>query len=97
MNSLWFLENASGIVAMVTSIVGLFPQVYKSYRTKSTSDISIVMLVNYLICSVAWVVHGLCSKSNFVVYSNVVGTLMATLSILQKIVYDKNSRNAASV
>ncbi|MDR1334531.1 MAG: PQ-loop repeat-containing protein [Holosporaceae bacterium] len=91
------LENVLGIVATATSIVGLLPQVYKSYRTKSTTDISIVMLINYLICSVAWVAHGACSGSTFVVYSNVVGTLLATLSIMQKVIYDKNSRSAVKI
>jgi MtN3 and saliva related transmembrane protein len=91
------LENLSGIVATVTSIVGLFPQVYKSYRTKSTADVSMAMLVNYLICSIAWVAHGVCSGSTFVVYSNVVGAMLSCLSIIQKVTYDKNSRKAITV
>ncbi|MDR1236131.1 MAG: hypothetical protein LBJ96_03925 [Holosporaceae bacterium] len=90
-------ENLSGIVATVTSIIGLLPQVYKSYRTKSTADISMVMLVNYLICSIAWVAHGLCSGSLFVVYSNVVGTILSGVSVIQKVIYDKNSRTAVGV
>jgi MtN3 and saliva related transmembrane protein len=91
------LENFSGVVATVTSIVGLFPQVYKSYRTKSTADISMIMLVNYLVCSVAWVAHGVCSGSSFVVYSNVVGTALSGLSIIQKVIYDKNSSIAVGI
>ncbi|MDR0678417.1 MAG: hypothetical protein LBF44_02680 [Holosporaceae bacterium] len=85
------LENLSGSVALVTSIIGLFPQVYKSYKTKSTNDISMVMLINYLVCSLAWIVYGGCTSSEFVVYSNIVGSVLSGMSIVQKIVYDRRN------
>ncbi|MDR0555468.1 MAG: hypothetical protein LBG20_00430 [Holosporaceae bacterium] len=83
------LENFSGSIALITSIIGLFPQVYKSYRTKSTIDVSMLMLVNFLVCSIAWTIHGVCTNSTFVVYSNVVGIILSSVSIWQKILYDK--------
>jgi MtN3 and saliva related transmembrane protein len=88
------VENLSGTVAAVTSLIGLLPQVYKSYRTKSTVDVSMAMLINYLICSIAWVIYGLCTDSNFVLCSNVIGSVIALISIAQKAVYDKNSRRS---
>jgi MtN3 and saliva related transmembrane protein len=91
LSSFFTLENFSGSVALVTSIIGLFPQVYKSYRTKSTEDISMLMLVNYLVCSIAWIIHGIYTNSKFVVYSNVVGSVLAGISIIQKVVYDKKN------
>jgi MtN3 and saliva related transmembrane protein len=95
--SFFTLENLSGTLALITSIIGLFPQVYKSYRTKSTDDVSMIMLVNYLVCSIAWIIHGIYTNSKFVVYSNVVGSILAGISIVQKIVYDKNSRKSSYV
>ncbi|MDR2158232.1 MAG: hypothetical protein LBO02_02855 [Holosporaceae bacterium] len=91
------LENLSGSVALITSIIGLFPQVYKSYITKSTEDISMIMLANYLVCSVAWIIHGLYTSSKFVIYSNIVGTVLSIISILQKVIYDKNSRRSIKI
>jgi MtN3 and saliva related transmembrane protein len=88
------LENFSGSVALITSIIGLFPQVYKSYKTKSAEDVSMIMLVNYLVCSVAWIIHGVCTNSEFVVYSNIVGTVLSCASIAQKVVYDRNAKIA---
>jgi MtN3 and saliva related transmembrane protein len=88
------LENFSGGIALATSIIGLFPQVYKSYKTKSTEDVSMIMLINYLVCSIAWIIHGACTNSEFVVYSNVVGSILSVISIAQKIVYDKNLKRA---
>ncbi|MDR0632054.1 MAG: hypothetical protein LBF54_02350 [Holosporaceae bacterium] len=97
MSYIFTLENLSGSVALVTSIIGLFPQVYKSYRTKSTVDISMIMLINYLVCSLAWIVHGMCTNSAFVVYSNVVGTVLSCISIFQKVIYDKNSKKSGRI
>lgn len=77
-----------GTIALITSIIGLSPQVYKSYKTKSTQDVSMLMLINYLVCSVAWVVHGYYIESNFVVWSNIIGTFLACLSIGQKFFYE---------
>jgi MtN3 and saliva related transmembrane protein len=92
------LEFLSGSVALVTSIIGLFPQVYKSYQTKSTDDISMIMLINYLVCSLAWIVHGVYTDSKFVIYSNIIGSILSGISIAQKTIYDrKNSRKQISV
>jgi MtN3 and saliva related transmembrane protein len=93
-NVLYYIENISGFIALITSLIGLLPQVYKSYKIKSTEDISMLMLINYLICSIAWVIHGLCQNSNFVVWSNIVGTIISIISIAQKQYYDKRLRNA---
>lgn len=91
------LENISGIVALVTSIIGLLPQVYKSYRTKSTEDISMAMLINYFVCASAWIIHGFYVNDTFVIYSNVFGSFVSLISIIQKVLYDKNSVRSADI
>ncbi len=78
----------SGLVATITSFIGLMPQVYKTYQTKSARDVSMVMLINYFICSAAWIVYGTYTSSGFVVYSNIVGLIISIISILQKRHYD---------
>lgn len=82
--------NFFGTVAMITSLIGLAPQIYKNYITKSANDLSMIMLLNYLICSIAWVIYGAGTNSSFVVYSNIFGTITCLVSILQKIYYDKS-------
>jgi MtN3 and saliva related transmembrane protein len=77
-----------GYIALVTSIIGLSPQVYKSFRTKSMSDVSMLMLINYLVCSVAWIIHGIYIGSDFVIWSNIIGTILSVVSIIQKVFYD---------
>lgn len=82
------LGEIFGYVALITAIIGLMPQVIKSYKTHSTDDISMVMLINYFVGSFAWIVHGLSVNDNFVVWSNVLGGTVSIISIIQKLKYD---------
>ena len=75
------LGEIFGYVALITAIIGLMPQVIKSYKTHSTDDISMVMLINYFVGSFAWIVHGLSVNDNFVVWSNVLGGTVSVISI----------------
>lgn len=86
------IKNLFGSIALVTSFVGLLPQIYKSYKIKSTQDISMAMLINYCVCSVAWVVYGLSTQSSYVVLSNVFGLAVCLTSIFQKVHYDTHTR-----
>jgi MtN3 and saliva related transmembrane protein len=84
----FILANLFGTIASITSFVGLLPQIYKTYKTKSAADISMLMLANYLVCSLAWIAYGLTTDSLFVVYSNVIGLISSIISIIQKRHYD---------
>ncbi|KTC91125.1 SemiSWEET family transporter [Fluoribacter dumoffii] len=78
----------SGIIAFITSFIGLLPQIIKSLKTRSTQDLSMIMLINYLICSVAWIIYGSSTNSFFVISSNIVGLIVSLLLILLKRHYD---------
>lgn len=81
-------QSIFGIIALITSFIGILPQSYKAYKTRSTRDISMLMVVNCLLCSISWIVYGLCISSGFVVMSNIVGVVSCSLLILQKRYYD---------
>ncbi|KTD06683.1 MtN3/saliva family protein [Legionella gratiana] len=78
----------SGVVAFITSFIGLLPQIVKSLKTRSTQDLSMVMLINYLVCSLAWIIYGSSTNSFFVISSNIVGLVISLLLILLKKHYD---------
>lgn len=84
-----FIENFFGTIALVSSIIGLLPQIYKSFKTKSTNDISMIMLLNYLTCSISWIIYGTYTKSDFVIWSNIIGLITSLIAIFQKRYYDK--------
>lgn len=82
------VQSSFGFIALATSFIGLLPQSYKAFKTRSTHDISMLMLLNYLCCSVAWIIYGYCIDSGFVVSSNIVGLASCSLLVWQKIHYD---------
>jgi MtN3 and saliva related transmembrane protein len=81
----------SGTIAFITSFIGLLPQIFKAIKTKSTQDISMIMLINYLICSLAWIVYGSSTDSFFVLSSNIVGLIISLLLIILKRRYDSRT------
>lgn len=81
-------EAFFGYVAFITSLIGLLPQVYKAYVTKSTSDISLGMLMNYVLCCVAWIAYSYYQHSFIVLLSNLAGLVISIISIMQKYYYD---------
>jgi MtN3 and saliva related transmembrane protein len=83
------LIEVSGTLALITSFIGLIPQIYKVYQTKSAQDLSFIMLINYLVCSLAWILYASQGEADVVIYSNILGLITSLISIGQKIYYDK--------
>jgi MtN3 and saliva related transmembrane protein len=86
-----FLVNFFGIIAFITSMIGVLPQIYKCYKTKSSKDISMIMMINFFICSSAWLGYGILSGAGYVILSNVFGVFVTGIAIYQKIHYDKKA------
>ena len=78
-----------GTISFITTLIGLFPQIYKTHVTKSAEDVSMILLINYLIGSVAWVVYGVLISDQIVIYANIVCLITAIISIAQKIRYGR--------
>ena len=90
------IQSFFGVISLATSVIGLLPQIYKSLKTRSTHDVSMVMLINYLICSFAWIVYGSYTASTFVLWSNIIGGASSVLLIVIKLNFDKKQEDYAS-
>lgn len=77
-----------GMIGFTSAVIGLIPQVYKAYRTKSTRDVAMVMLLNFFIGSSAWVIYGYKTNDPYLMWSNVLAFVVTTITISQKIYYD---------
>lgn len=75
------------IVASATSIVSLIPQIIHTYRTRSAKDLSLLMLINFLICSLSWIVYGILTQTWTVWMTNVMMTIFTVVLIVLKIWY----------
>ena len=48
-----------GFLAAFTSTISLVPQIYKTYKSRSTQDLSYLMLINFFVTSGLWIAYGL--------------------------------------
>ena len=80
--------NLFGVIAFITSTIGLLPQLVKALRIRSTHDISMAMLINYFICSLSWIIYGSFMHASFVIGSNIFGVLSSCMLIFFKWHYD---------
>lgn len=71
-------------IAIFTSTISLVPQIYRTYKSKSVEDLSLLMLFNFLICSVAWVAYGILTDSLSVLLSNLVMIIFSALLLFFK-------------
>ena len=79
-----------GFIAFFTSTVALFPQIYHTYKTRSAGDISLIMLVNFLICCLSWIAYGLMTHAACVWVTNAVALVSCIAMLALKIAYDKS-------
>jgi len=75
------------IVASATSIFSLIPQIYKTYQSQSAKDLSLLMLINFLVCSLSWIAYGLITDTWTVWVTNAVMTFFTVVLIIFKIQY----------
>lgn len=84
------LLDIIGIIATVSSILTLPPQLYHTYKTKSGEGLSMLMLVNFFIGSLAWIAYGFMTGTVSVWFTNIVMAVSSVLMIGLKLYYRKN-------
>lgn len=83
------LVSIVGFIATVTSIISLPPQLYRTYKTKSAKDLSLCMLINFLLCSLSWVAYGFLTHTTSVWITNIIMSIFSIIMIVMKITYDR--------
>lgn len=73
--SVWWVE-AIGLVAGVLTTFSSLPQVIKVWRTRSTSDISLIMLMMAVAGITLWLIYGIAIHSMVVTLANTVSLLL---------------------
>ena len=74
------------VAAALTSLSGL-PQLVKSIKKKSTTDLSTLMLVVLIIGFILWLVYGFTVKDTPIIAANVVALSIITSILVLKIKY----------
>jgi MtN3 and saliva related transmembrane protein len=76
-----------GFIALSTSTISLLPQIYRTYKTKSVEDISLLMLINFLVCSISWIVYGILTDTISVWLTNCIMTIFSIVLLVLKLKY----------
>ncbi|MEX0808309.1 MAG: SemiSWEET transporter [Dongiaceae bacterium] len=73
--SVWWVEGI-GLVAGVLTPFSSLPQVIKVWRTRSTSDLSLVMLMMAVAGIALWLIYGIAIRSMVVTLANTIPLLL---------------------
>lgn len=78
-----------GFSAAILTTAAFLPQVYKTWKTKDVSGLSLPMLVMFFVGVFLWLVYGVYKESSSMISANAVTVLSAFFLMYFKIKYDK--------
>lgn len=81
------IENIVGFIAAACIAANMFPQIYKSWKTKQVDDVSLAMILLVLAGSFLWLVYGFLIMSLPVIVSDMLGTLTSFILLGLKLKY----------
>ena len=79
-----------GFLAGLTSTISLVPQIYKTYLSKTTRDLSGIMLINFIICSILWIIYGVLTDTASVYLTNIIMLICSVILVYFKQIYKDN-------
>jgi MtN3 and saliva related transmembrane protein len=84
--------NLPSIVAILATIINsiqLFPQLYKTYTTKSVGDLSFYSLLLLLTTNFLWLLHGYFVKSYSLIIASIIGLIVNVSLLMLYFTYKK--------
>ena len=76
-----------GLVAAIITTGSFFPQVYKTWKTKSTEGLSLTMYSCFFVGIVLWLIYGIHIKSLPMILANAVTAILSLFLVLMKLKY----------
>ncbi len=80
-----------GFLAALLTTIAFLPQLYKTWQTKSANDVSLIMLILFLIGLICWIIYGLRINSIPILVANIITFIFNFSILILKIVYSKNN------
>lgn len=84
------IENIIGFIAAFCIAANMFPQIFKSFKTKKSEDISLIMILFVLLGSFLWFIYGIMILSWPIIFSDTLGTLTSIILLGIKLKYSGN-------
>jgi MtN3 and saliva related transmembrane protein len=76
-----------GLIASFSAALGFLPQVIKTFRTKSTKDISVYMIIVFIISAVSWSTYGFWKNDLFIILTNLTILILTLMLLFMKLKY----------
>ena len=84
--------NIIGWIAMTSTVLRQFPQLYHSITTKKTNDLSLMFLLTALFANVNWIIFGIFNNNIQLITNDIICMILNLLLIGLKIFYDKKNK-----
>ena len=84
------LSNLIGYAAAFLTTIAFVPQVYKSWRTRDLSGISLPMYVSFTLGVALWLGYGILIASVPVILANAVTLLLSFIVLMLKILQQRS-------
>ena len=82
--------NLFGFSAALLTTIAFLPQLYKTWKTKSADDVSLTMLISFIIGLICWIIYGLKINSIPILISNIITFIFNFSILILKITYSKS-------
>ena len=79
-------------LAPIVNSIQLFPQLYKTYITKSVKDLSLYSLIAILLTNVLWLLHGYFIIDISLIVAGTVSMIINVALLILFFLYRKNKR-----
>ncbi|WP_298556509.1 SemiSWEET transporter [uncultured Algibacter sp.] len=78
-----------GFLAAILTTAAFLPQVYKTWKTKDVSSLSLPMLLIFFVGIIAWLTYGFLKNSPSMIFANSITVVSSFLLLFFKIKYGK--------
>ena len=77
-------------LAPIVSCIQLFPQLYKTYKTKSVKDLSFYSLLLIIITNLLWLLHGFFTLDISLIVAGIISMIVNITLVILYFIYSKN-------
>ena len=81
--------NSFGFLAALLTTIAFLPQLYKTWKTKSADDVSLIMLILFITGLTCWIIYGLKINSIPILVANIITFIFNSSLLVLKITYSK--------
>ena len=76
-----------GFSAALLTTIAFLPQLYKTWKTKSAGDVSLVMLILFITGLIFWIIYGIKIHSIPILVANIITFIFNCSILILKITY----------